>query len=288
MFGELVGLALADVWARAGRPAAHYVELGPGRGTLAADALRAMAAAALKPPVALVETSPVLRQAQAGRVPGASWHDDLATLPADAPLLVVANEFFDALPVHQLVRGESGWRELVVTWGEPGFHRLPGPPRPAPVEADRGTIVETSPASIAIVRDLAQRLVAQGGAALIVDYGPARSGIGDTLQAVSGHVYADPWAEPGMRDLTAHVDFQALGTAAAGEGLRVLGPVGQGPWLKALGIDRRAQALAGAAPHRREEIEAALARLVAPEQMGSLFKVMALVAPDWPAPEGFE
>src|SRR3954463_1344821 len=128
MFGELVGLALADSWARAGRPAAHYVELGPGRGTLAADALRSMAAAGLAPSVSLGETSPALRDMQAQRIPQASWHEDLASLPVDAPLLVVANEFFDALPVRQLVRGESGWRELVVTWSEGRFHRIPGPP----------------------------------------------------------------------------------------------------------------------------------------------------------------
>jgi SAM-dependent MidA family methyltransferase len=288
MFGELVGLALADIWARVGRPPVHYVELGPGRGTLAADALRAMAAAGLGPPVAFVETSPALREAQAKRVPAASWHNDLATLPDDAPLLVVANEFFDALPVRQLIRGENGWRELVVTWSEGRFHRVPGPPRPAPFEAEPGTIVETSPASVAIARDLAERLVVQKGVALIVDYGPTQSGTGDTLQSVSSHDYADPWTEPGERDLTAHVDFEALGSAAAAEGVRVLGPIGQGPWLKALGVDHRSAALSGAAPNRRDEIEAARTRLVSPEQMGSLFKVMAVVAPDWPAPEGFE
>jgi SAM-dependent MidA family methyltransferase len=288
MFGELIGLALADAWARAGRPGAHYVELGPGRGTLAADALRAMAAAGLRPPVHLVETSPALRAAQAGRLPGAVWHDDLATLPADAPLLVVANEFFDALPVRQLVRTEQGWRELVVTWAEGRFHRLPGPARPAPFDAPPGTIVETSPAAVAIARTLAHRLAAQGGLALLVDYGAEAGGTGDTLQAVSGHAFADPWSEPGERDLTAHVDFGALGQAAAAEGVSVLGPVGQGPWLRALGIDRRAAALAKAATHRAEEIEAARERLVAPDRMGTLFKVMAWVAPGWPAPEGFE
>ena len=131
MFGELVGLGLADVWARAGRPEpVHYVELGPGRGTLAADALRAMRAAGLRPYVHLVETSPTLRAAQSQRLAGATWHDDVDGLPGDAPLLVVANEFFDALPVHQLLRTESGWRELVVTWGDDRFRRVAGPPRP--------------------------------------------------------------------------------------------------------------------------------------------------------------
>jgi SAM-dependent MidA family methyltransferase len=286
MFGELVGLALADVWARAGRLQAHYVELGPGRGTLAADALRAMAAAGLRPPVDLVETSPALRAAQARLLPAARRHDDVSTLDPDGPFLVVANEFFDALPVHQLVRAERGWHELVVTWAEGRFHRVPGPPRPAPLEAPPGTIVETSPTSIAIARALAQRLVAQGGAALIVDYGPARSGTGDTLQAVAGHEYADPWIEPGERDLTAHVDFEALGAAARAQGVHVLGPVPQGIWLRAIGIDQRSAALAKAAPHRAGEFEAARERLVAPDRMGALFKVMAWVAPGWPAPEG--
>ena len=288
MFGELAGLALADVWARAGRPKSRYVELGPGRGTLAADALRAMGAAGLSPAVELVETSPTLRQAQAARLPDASWHDDLSTLPADAPLLVIANEFFDALPIHQLACTGKGWRELVVTWTQEGFRRVAGPPRPAPFEAPVGTIVETSPASASVARMLAQRLAVQGGIAIIVDYGPERSGTGDTLQAVSGHGYADPWSDPGERDLTAHVDFEALATAVAAEGLRVLGPVGQGAWLQAIGIDQRAAALARAAPHRAAEIDAARERLVGPGQMGSLFKVMAWVAPDWPAPEGFE
>ena len=288
MFGELVGLALADMWSRAGRPEACYVELGPGRGTLAADALRAMAAAGLRPAVELIETSPALRAAQAARLPGAGWHDDLSSLPTDRPLLVVANEFFDSLPLHQLVRADRGWHALAVTWSEGVFRRVPGAARPAPLQAPVGTIVETSPASVAVIRELARRLALQGGAALIVDYGPARSGTGDTLQAVSSHAFADPWSEPGERDLTAHVDFAVLCEAAAAEGVEFRGPVGQGAWLQALGIDQRASALSRAAPARCGEIEAARSRLVSPDQMGTLFKVMALIAPSWPAPEGFE
>jgi SAM-dependent MidA family methyltransferase len=287
MFGELVGLCLADLWFRAGRPQANYVELGPGRGTLAADALRAMRAAGLEPPVELVETSAVLRQAQAARLPQARWHDDAAGLPGDAPLLIVANEFFDALPVRQLVRTGGGWRELMVAHGEAGFTRVPGNPVPLDRRAEEGAIIETSPASVAVVRELASRLTGQGGAALIVDYGHARSGFGDTLQAVSAHGYADPWVDPGTRDLTAHVDFEALWEAARGAGVRVLGPVGQGVWLSALGIDARAAALTGTAPERAEEISEARERLVSADQMGTLFKVMALVASGWPDPEGF-
>ncbi|HYD14219.1 MAG TPA: SAM-dependent methyltransferase [Allosphingosinicella sp.] len=271
MFGELAGLWLADLWLRSGRPAsAHYVELGPGRGTLAADALRAMKGAGLTPDVHLVETSPVLREAQAGRLPGAVWHDDLSTLPADGRLLVVVNEFFDALPVEQ--RDARG-RERTVDWRDGRF---------TPVGAVE---TEASPASLAIAADLSRRIARQGGAALIVDYGHDRPGRGDTLQAVSRHAYADPFEAPGERDLTAHVDFSAL--AAAAKGVRVSGPVPQGAWLDAMGLSVRAAALARAAPARTEEIEAARLRLSAPSQMGRLFKVLAFSAPDWQEPAGF-
>ena len=288
MFGELVGLCLADLWMRAGRPDAHYVELGPGRGTLTADALRAMRSARLQPPVHFVETSAVLREAQAQRVPQARWHDDATTLPNDKPLLIVANEFFDALPIRQLVATGRGWCERLVGHDGERFVPLFGPKIAAPLPAAQpGTIVETSPASIAVLREIAGRIARQGGAALIVDYGHALSTPGDTLQAVKGHAFADPWTEPGDRDLTAHVDFQALAEASAGEGVRVLGPQSQGEWLEAMGIAARAAALAKVSAARAEEIETARARLVAPEQMGALFKVLALVSGDWPEPAGF-
>lgn len=272
MFGELIGICLADLWRRAGRPAgAHYVELGPGRGTLAADALRAMRGAGLDPPVELVESSPVLRLAQAERV-GARWHDDVSTLPGSGPLLIVANEFFDALPIHQF---DAEGRELTIALDGEAFVRA------GAVET------ETSPVSIALARHLARRLVRQGGAALIADYGHARPGTGDTLQAVFRHGFADPFEAPGERDLSAHVDFSALAGAARAEGARVFGPVTQGGWLDAMGLPLRAAALARAAPERSEEIAQARDRLAAPERMGRLFKVMALVSPDWPEPAGF-
>jgi SAM-dependent MidA family methyltransferase len=271
MFGELAGLWLADLWLRSGQPGgAHYVELGPGRGTLAADALRAMKGAGLTPDVHLVETSPVLRAAQAERLPGATWHDDLATLPAEGPLLVVANEFFDALPVEQNV---SPGRIRTVDWHGGRFVPI------GEVET------ETSPASLAIAADLSRRIAAQAGAALIVDYGHDRPGRGDTLQAVSRHAYADPFEAPGERDLTAHVDFSALASAA--EGVRVSGPVPQGAWLDAMGLPVRAAALARAAPDRTGEINAARDRLSAPSQMGRLFKVLAFSARQWQEPAGF-
>jgi NADH dehydrogenase [ubiquinone] 1 alpha subcomplex assembly factor 7 len=271
MFGELIGVWLGDLWQRAGRPAAaRYVELGPGRGTLAADALRAMRGAGLAPPVELVETSPALRAAQAEQL-SARWHDDLSSLPESGPLLAVANEFFDALPVRQF----AGTRELRVGLGDGRFER------------DGAVETESSPLSLAIAADLAGRLARQGGAALILDYGHERPGTGDTLQAVSGHAFADPFEAPGSRDLTAHVDFHALAAAARGQGVHVFGPVGQGAWLGAMGIKLRAASLAKAAPERAGEIAAARERLTAPDQMGRLFKAMALVAPGWPEPAGF-
>ena len=291
IFGELVGAWLTDLWARAGRPRAAYVELGPGRGTLAADALRAMAKAGLAPPVHFVETSPLLRAAQAARVPAAAWHDTIDALPADAALLIVANEFFDALPVRQLIATERGWRERMVTEVDGRFLVAAGElPCDADVPASArgaapGSIVELRPAGEAIASGLADRLARQGGAALIVDYGHVGPALGDTLQAVRGHAFADPFAGPGERDLTAHVDFAPLAAAAA-KGVRSYGPVTQGVWLERLGITARAGALGKAAPDRAAEIAAARLRLTAPEQMGALFKVLALVALGWPEPAG--
>jgi NADH dehydrogenase [ubiquinone] 1 alpha subcomplex assembly factor 7 len=294
MFGELIGLWLADLWDRAGRPPARYIELGPGRGTLAADALRAMAKHGLEPPVDLVETSPTLRAIQAERVPRAEWHLDLVGLPDDQPLLVVANEFFDALPIRQLIATAEGWRERLVACqdtlflpiaGDRGFDMIV--PRHL-LHAEPGSILETSPAAVAVLRGLAARLLAQGGAALIVDYGYEGPAIGDTLQAVRGHQYANPFDAPGEADLTAHVDFATLREAAEAEGLIAHGPVPQGDFLRALGIDMRAAALAKSSPERAEQLAADRMRLVDAEQMGELFKVLALTAPGWPTPAGFE
>ena len=272
MFGELIGAALADVWARAGRPAdAAYVELGPGRGTLAADALRVMRAAGLCPDVHFVETSPILRAAQAAAVSGASFHDSLDSLPTDVPLLVVANEFLDALPIRQFVDGHE--RHVILT--------------PAGLAFDRdGAILETAPERDAAVDVLARRLVTQGGAALIIDYGHTATAPGDTLQAVKDHRFAAVLASPGEQDLTSHVDFERLAFVAAQAGAAIAGPVEQGAWLERLGIIARAAALAAHAPDRVGEIEAARARLCRPDAMGSLFKVVGLHAPAWPAPAG--
>jgi NADH dehydrogenase [ubiquinone] 1 alpha subcomplex assembly factor 7 len=293
MFGELVGLALADLWQRAGSPPAALVELGPGRGTLASDALRAMRAAGLVPPVHFVETSPVLRAAQRERHPDAAWHDDLATLPAEGPLLCVANEFFDALPIRQLVRTGAGWRERLVACQDTLFLPIPGQQPldalipPSLADAPPGSILETAPAAVGIMRALARRIVAGGGAALVIDYGHDGPALGDTLQAMRGGRYANPFEAPGEQDLTAHVDFGTLAEAARAEGARVHGPVPQGDFLGLLGIDARTSALAHAAPDP-QAILADRNRLVAPDQMGTLFKVLAITHPDWPEPAGFQ
>ncbi len=293
MFGELIGVALADVWDRAGRPECHYVELGPGRGTLAADALRAMAKAGLTPPVHFVETSPSLRISQSVAVPGAVRHEDITTLSETVPLLVVANEFFDALPIEQLVRGAGDWRQRLVACQDTLFLPVTGKPVPDDIipkalrDAPVGSIVETSPASVGIVRALAKRLAGQGGAALIIDYGYDGPALGETLQAVRGHRFANPFDAPGSVDLSAHVDFATLGAAAMVAGASVHGPVPQRDFLGNLGIASRAAALARQSPERADDVTAAHQRLTDPGQMGTLFRVMGLTGKDWPVPVGF-
>ena len=290
MFGELVGLWLADIWSRAGSPPAPlYCELGPGRGTLAKDALRSMARFGLEPQVHLVEGSPPLRALQAQAVPGARFHDDLTGVPEDRPLLLVANEFFDALPVRQLVRIEDGWRERMVGLNQDErFIFVAGdqPMESAVPEhlraSDPGTIIETCPGASAVMGEIARRLAAQGGAALVIDYGHLAPRTGSTLQAIARHRKVDPLADPGTADLTAHVDFAALADGARVDGVKPLGSATQGAWLSALGIDARAAALAKAAPGRAAEIEAARNRLVSPDAMGDLFKVIAFAQADWP------
>ena len=235
MFGELIGLWLADIWQRSGKPgAACYVELGPGRGTLARDALRAAQRGGFSPGVHFVETSPALMELQHAAHPRATWHHDLSTLPDDCPLLIVANEFLDALPVRQLVRTAAGWRERMV--GLEGAALLPvigTRPMDAAVptalaEAPVGAILETSPAASAIVHEVAARLAAQGGAALFIDYGHTAPRFGSTLQAVRAHRKVDVFARPGEADLTAHVDFAALVPIAQAHGARWLGTREQG------------------------------------------------------------
>ncbi|KPF78386.1 hypothetical protein IP88_03925 [alpha proteobacterium AAP81b] len=276
MFGELVGGCIGDLWQRAGSPPARLVELGPGRGTLMADARRVLARVpgfGERVALHLVETSPVLRAAQAARLAGAVWHDDFGDVPGDRPVMVVANEFFDALPIRRFdgrggeaAVGVAGARFVATTLPVPGT-----------------TTGEVSEAGKAIAAAIGARLRAQGGAALIVDYG----GLGphaETLQALRGGAPVDPFADPGEADLTAHVDFAALARAA---GVASFGPVPQGVWLARLGIEARAAQLRAAVENQgRARIDLALLRLT--RTMGALFKAQALVAPGWPAPAGFD
>lgn len=282
MFGEIIGLWMADLWDRAGRPRrVNLVELGPGRGMLMADLLRAaraLPAFAEAIRVHFVETSPTLRAAQAERVPGATWHDDLGAVPRGAPLLIVANEFFDALPVRQEVRMDGEWRERQVGLARDTLTFMPA----------GDAIRETSPARADYAAALAARIAADGGAALVVDYGYEGPAEGDSLQALAAHAAADPLAAPGEHDLTAHVDFAALAEAARDAGTRVSPLALQGPFLLALGIEARAERLShGLDPEARHAIAGAMRRLTLPQAMGSLFKVLVFTHKDWPEPAGF-
>ncbi|MDP6832402.1 MAG: SAM-dependent methyltransferase [Alphaproteobacteria bacterium] len=301
MFGELIGLWCADRWRALGAPDPfNLVELGPGRGTLMADALRAAAAlpgftAAAR--IQLVETSPVLRAAQKQALANSevNWHDRIADLPP-GPAIAIANEFFDALPIRQFQRKEDGWHERMVALREdelclqlsPGI--VPSAPLPDGVQAAPfDAIFEVSPARTAAMSELCQHLAKYDGAALVIDYGHERSAVGDTLQAMRAHEYVDPLAQPGQADLTAHVDFQALGDAAAAAGVIAHGPMTQGGFLQRLGIATRADILRQwATAAQSDAIDAALHRLTDRDEMGQLFKVMAISAADPAPPPGFE
>ena len=273
MFGEIVGAALADIWKRAGSPDdAIYAELGPGRGTLASDALRVMRASGFAGDAHLIETSPVLRELQKAAVPDAQWHEAIGDLP-QRPLLLVANEFLDALPIRQHVGGIE--RKIGTAAGGLAFDR-------------DGEIVETSPARDDAVASIADHLVANGGGALFIDYGHSTSGPGDTLQAVSRHGFSPVLASPGGQDLTAHVDFETVARVASEVGASVTPLVPQGEWLSRLGIGQRAATLATAHPKRAQGLADAVQRLTGADQMGELFKVVAIHSPDWPVPSGFE
>jgi NADH dehydrogenase [ubiquinone] 1 alpha subcomplex assembly factor 7 len=305
MFGELVGLWLAETWIAQGRPSPFILaELGPGRGTLMADALRALRSVpGLFDVLQLhfVETSPVLAAMQKQNVPNATWHDRFDTLP-EGPLFLIANEFFDALPIRQFVRMERGWCERFVMLDddstEDAPHFVPAI-TPVPIQSDDilppsvrnapvGSLAEISPASGAFAEDIALRLKRHGGAALIIDYGHAKSAAGDTLQALRAHKFVDVFETPGEADLTAHVDFEALALAARAGGAVAHGPVEQGAFLRSLGIKARAEALkARATPEQARDIDVAERRLTARDEMGSLFKVMALTAPNAPELAGF-
>lgn len=294
MFGELIGLWFADLWLRMGRrKRIHFVELGPGRATLAKDALGAAARYGFAPQVHFVETSPKLRAIQRAAFPDCQHHHDLSTLPEDAPLLLVANEFFDALPIHQLVRSAEGWFERMVGLEDDRFvfklgtermdHLVPLSWRSAP----QGTIIETSPAAVAVMSEIAQRLSAQGGAALIIDYGYKKLASGTTLQAVKAHQRVDLFDYPGEADITAHVDFELLAQVARAQGAEVMGLQYQGEWLRQMGIDLRTEALQRRNPGERDKLQRQRDRLVEDNQMGKLFKVLGICGRRWPIGVGF-
>ncbi|MDQ1078319.1 class I SAM-dependent methyltransferase [Pseudoroseomonas cervicalis] len=293
-FGECLGLWAAIAWQVMGKPApVLLVELGPGRGTLMADALRAIAQvvpdfrAALR--LHLVEQSPALRARQAELLAGAEpvWHDRVEDLPP-GPALVLANEFLDALPIRQFERRGGAWLERHVEAG--AFVPVPvsddAPPLPG--GAPEGAIQEVCEPARVLAAHLGARLAAQGGAALFVDYGPARSGFGDSLQALSAHGAADPLGAPGAADITAHVDFQAVAEAGIAAGATAQGPVPQGIFLQSLGLVTRAAMLARARPSGAGMQLSAAQRLIAPEGMGRLFKALALCHPALPTLPGFE
>jgi NADH dehydrogenase [ubiquinone] 1 alpha subcomplex assembly factor 7 len=306
MFGELIGLWAAAVWRQMGSPKnIHLVELGPGRGTMMADALRA---ATVVPDfrsaivVHLVEVSPALQSLQQQRLEryGVSvlWHKALEEVPED-PAIILANEFFDALPVHQAIKQEDGWHERVVMVdGSGNFTLVPLlsplphlerllPPRVR--DAPPGSIFEWRTDSIAL--ELGRRVARQGGAALVIDYGHVETEIGDTIQAVGEHAYANPLLAPGLVDLTAHVDFQSLAQAAESIGARIHGPLHQGKFLRRLGIETRAATLkAKAPPDKISEIEGQVERLTGSgaRGMGVLFKVLGISDPKLGVLPGFE
>lgn len=294
MFGEMIGLCLAQAWMDQGRPNGVLAELGPGRGTLMQDILRATKGVAgfhdaLN--LHLVEASPVLRAAQSARLPNPTFHADVSTLP-DAPLFLVANEFFDALPVRQFQRDGTGWRERMV--GLDGDTLTMGLSAAAPLallehrlaDTKDGDIVEVCPALPAIMGQIGERIGTHGGAALIIDYGDWRSQ-GDTLQALRGHQPVDPLHAPGTADLTTHVDFEVITQSAAPARFTRITP--QGVFLERLGITQRAQSLAQSmSGDALESHIAAHRRLTHPSEMGDLFKVVGIYPDAHTPPAGLE
>jgi NADH dehydrogenase [ubiquinone] 1 alpha subcomplex assembly factor 7 len=300
MFGELIGLWAAEVWAAMGSPnPLRLIELGPGRGTLMSDALRAARVAPefrAAIDVCLIETSPTLASIQYETLLTAgapiAWAHELADAP-DGPAIFIANEFLDALPIRQYVRSARQWRERLVGLDANGALAfiLSGKPETAiHTPAAEGEMLEISAVGHRLIYALAGRIAKQGGAALLIDYGHATTGFCDTLQALRAHRNVDPLIEPGDSDITAHVDFAAMARSARAAGCAVYGPIDQGDFLKSIGLEQRAQALLGrAAPAQSAEIESSRQRLAGKndDEMGALFKVMVIAHRALPAPPGF-
>jgi NADH dehydrogenase [ubiquinone] 1 alpha subcomplex assembly factor 7 len=303
VFGELIGLWCADLWQRMGRPGPVIVaELGPGRGMLMADFLRAAAGVpgfreAMR--LVLVEASPVLREEQRQRLADADpmWVASLDEAP-DGPLLLIANEFLDALPIRQLVKGKRDWAERLVAVDASGALCLADGPEspalnllapPSRRDAPPGTIAEICPAAVTLAAAVAGRLRRQPGAALFIDYGYAAAAPGATVAAIENHRVTGILDRPGSADLSAHVDFTAFAEAARAGGADVHGPAPQGRFLAALGAEARLAALCRrASPAQRGALATGLKRLIDPTEMGTLFKALAVTSPGLPAPSGFE
>ena len=300
VFGEILGLWSAAAWEQIGRPdPVLLVEAGPGRGTLMADALRAAARVAPEFRAALrlhlIEGSPRLRALQAGQLPEATWHAGLDSVP-EQPLLLLANEFLDALPIRQFVRRSELWTERFVTAGRWQEYPVAEPPPLPQMEVGSSghdppqpTIIERNQPAIAIAATLGTRLSAHPGAALFLDYGPEHSAPGDSLQALRGGRPVDPLTAPGTADLTAHVDFAAIAASARSAGAAVHGPIPQGVFLTRLGLFQRTDRLARTqSPARGSALIESARRLAEPHRMGRLFKALALTSPGSPTPPGFE
>ena len=298
VFGELIGLWAAVTWQQMGSPEKTIlIECGPGRGTLMKDALRAAANVPIFAEtieIHLVETSETLRACQAKTLSAhrATWHNTIETIP-EGPSILIANEFFDALPIRQFKKELGGWSErcIVLFDGALSFesHLLADEPFGLPQYTNVGDVYEICPMALTFVDQITARLVQQPGAALIIDYGYERAMPGDSLQAVRHHTFTDPLTDPGNADLTAHVNFGALAGIATHSGCTVFGPVRQATFLRALGILERTQTLLGnALPNQAGHIHAATQRLIDPLGMGSLFKVMTISHPGAASPAGFE
>ncbi|MEM8987356.1 MAG: SAM-dependent methyltransferase [Pseudomonadota bacterium] len=307
MFGELIGAWLMQSWADIGEPSLfNLIELGPGRGALMADILRTAKIrpaflAAARPH--LIETSGRLRMEQMKRFEETTipikWAAKLSEVPP-APTLIVANEMVDCLPIRQFVRTNAGWCERMVGLKDPEADELVFQLSPVPLRAEhvlpahvrdapQGSVFETCAPAAALAEEIAHRLQDFKGRALIIDYGHARSGLGDTLQAVRDHGFWPPLATPGKADLTAHVDFEALAKAALTGGGIAYGPVSQGVFLKRLGLDARAGVLKrDASPEDGDAIDVAARRLASEEEMGAMFKVLCISSPGVAPPPGFE
>lgn len=295
IFGEMIGVWAYEMWRRLGAGAMSLVELGPGRGTLMADLLRAtrnMPGFHDAITIHMVETSPTLANAQYIKLrnehPRIEWLDGFEEVP-EAPLLVVANEFFDALPIRQYVMTDGGMCERRVGWNEEtqALEFVLGNPSLSLAKSGQkiadGTVMEQCPAARSVMRQLAARLHAHGGAALVIDYGYLGDAHRDTLQAVKAHHYHPVLADPGDADLTAHVDFNTLANVAEGEGVALFGPIAQGKFLRQIGAELRLEMLLKhAVGEQKNELIGGLERLMSPQAMGDLFQVMGL---SFPAPE---